>query len=314
MSWGHSTSKDLVNWEHHKTAIKPQALGQIFSGSAAVDTENSAGFGKDAVLAMYTTAGTSQTQSLAVSHDNGETYEIYPGNPVITLGSEARDPNFFWNPETKLWTLILAHALDKEMLIFTSPDMKEWTLESSFGKGLGAQGGVWECPDLMEIEVDGTNEKKWILICNINPGGPFGGSGIQYFIGDFDGKKFTADTDANGNVETKWLDYGKDNYALVSWSDAPEGRHPVIGWMSNWQYAVQVPTTQFRSANTLPSEIKISKGKNGQYYASLIPVKEVNALRGTIITNVKKTSVSKSPKKYNLPSANSPAATTASCT
>ncbi len=304
MSWGHSTSKDLINWEHHDPAIVPQALGQIFSGSSAIDTENSAGFGKDAVLAMYTTAGTSQTQSLGVSHDNGMTYEIYPGNPVITLGSEARDPNMFWNSDTKLWTLILAHPLEHEMLIFSSKDMKEWNLESSFGKGLGAQGGVWECPDLMEIIVPETGEKKWILICNLNPGGPFGGSGIQYFIGDFDGKKFTADTDKDGNVITKWLDFGKDNYALVSWSDAPDGRQPVIGWMSNWQYAGDVPTQQFRSANTLPAEINIFKANDGQYYASLVPVKEVNALRGKLATNVSKTSISKTPKKYALPADN----------
>lgn len=304
MTWGHSTSTDLVNWQHHPAAILPNGLGTVFSGSSAIDTENSAGFGKDAVLAMYTSDGDNQTQSLAVSHDNGETFEIYPGNPVITLESEARDPNMFWNPETKLWTLILAHALDHEMLIFTSPDMKEWTLQSSFGKGFGAQKGVWECPDLMEIEVENTGEKKWVLICNINPDGPFGGSGIQYFTGDFDGKKFIVDTDDNGNVPTKWLDYGKDNYALVSWSDAPDGRHPVIGWMSNWQYAADVPTTQFRSANTLPAEMNVFKGTDGQYYASLKPVREIDSMRGSLTVNVRKTSVSKSPKKYSLPSVN----------
>ena len=303
MTWGHSTSKDLVNWEHHPAAILPNGLGTVFSGSAAIDTENSAGFGENAVVAMYTSAGDSQTQSLAVSHDNGETFEIYPGNPVIALDSEARDPNFFWNSETKLWTLILAHALDHEMLIFTSPDMKEWTLQSSFGKGLGAQDGVWECPDLMELTAaDGS--KKWVLICNLNPGGPFGGSGIQYFTGDFDGKKFTVDKDLNGNVSTKWLDFGKDNYALVSWSDAPGDERPVIGWMSNWQYAADVPTMQYRSANTLPSAMTLFKGTDGQYYASLYPVKEIDSARGALAVNVKKTSVSKSPKKFNLPAAN----------
>ena len=151
MTWGHSSSKDLLNWEHHPVAIEPNGLGTVFSGSSAIDTENSAGFGKDAVLAMYTSAGVSQIQSLAWSEDGGETFNIYPGNPTLTLESEARDPNMFWNPETKTWTLVLAHALEKEMLIFTSPDMKEWTLQSSFGKGLGAQDGVWECPDLFEL-------------------------------------------------------------------------------------------------------------------------------------------------------------------
>ncbi len=205
MTWGHSTSKDLVNWEHHGAAIEPDGLGAVFSGSCAIDKENSAGFGKDAVLAMYTSADVSQIQSLAHSGDNGATFTKYPGNPTLTLESEARDPNMFWNPETKLWTMVLAHALDHEMLVFTSPDMKEWTLQSAFGKGLGCQDGVWECPDLFRLPVEGTGEEKWMLICNINPGGPFGGSAAQYFIGDFDGKTFKPDTDADGKVPTKWL-------------------------------------------------------------------------------------------------------------
>lgn len=304
MTWGHSSSKDLVNWTNHPAAIEPNGFGSVFSGSSAIDYENSAGFGKDAVVAMYTSAGASQIQSLAYSHDNGETFTIYPGNPVITLESEARDPNMFWNPETKLWTLILAHALDHEMLIFTSPDMKEWTLQSSFGKGLGAQDGVWECPDLFELPVEGTDQSKWVLFCNINPGGPFGGSGIQYFIGDFDGKTFTADTDADGNVPTKWLDYGKDNYAIVSWSDAPDNRRTVIGWMSNWQYAAEVPTKQFRSANTLPREISLFKGADGQIYVTQTPSPELNALRGKLMTNVKSASINKKGKTYVLPTEN----------
>ena len=304
MTWGHSSSKDLVNWEHHGAAIEPNGLGSVFSGSSAIDRENSAGFGKDAVVAMYTSAGASQIQSLAYSTDNGETFTIFPGNPVITLESEARDPNMFWNPETKQWTLILAHALDHEMLIFTSPDMKEWTLQSSFGKGLGAQDGVWECPDLFELPIEGTDMKKWVLFFNINPGGPFGGSGIQYFIGDFDGKTFTAETDAEGKVPTKWLDYGKDNYAIVSWSDAPDNRRTAIGWMSNWQYAAEVPTKQFRSANTLPREISLFKGDDGQIYAASTPAPEMNALRGRLATNVKSVSIKRNGRTYALPAAN----------
>lgn len=304
MTWGHSSSSDLVNWQHHPAAIEPNGLGSVFSGSSAIDSENSSGFGKDAVVSMYTSAGASQIQSLAYSLDNGETFTIYPGNPVITLESEARDPNMFWNPETKQWTLILAHALDHEMLIFTSPDMREWTLQSSFGKGLGAQDGVWECPDLFELPVDGTDRKKWVLLCNINPGGPFGGSGIQYFIGDFDGKTFTADTDASGKVPTKWLDYGKDNYAIVSWSDAPDNRRTAIGWMSNWQYAAEVPTRQFRSANTLPREISLFTGADGQLYAASTPSPELTALRGKETVNVKSFNVNKKGKTILLPSDN----------
>jgi len=304
MTWGHSSSSDLINWEHHPVAIEPNGLGSVFSGSSAIDKENSAGFGENAVVAMYTSAGASQIQSLAHSDDNGMTFDIYPGNPVLTLDSEARDPNMFWNPETKLWTLILAHALDHEMLIFTSPDMKVWTLKSSFGKGLGAQAGVWECPDLFELAVPGSEKTKWVLICNLNPGGPFGGSGVQYFIGDFDGKTFIPDKDANGNVPTKWLDHGKDNYALVSWSDAPDGRRTAIGWMSNWQYAGEVPTMQFRSANTLPREIQLFKASDGQLYAASVPSPEVESLRGELAAKVSSFSVSDQGQSMALPEEN----------
>lgn len=305
LSWGQSTSRDLIHWESQPNAvIEPDGLGMIFSGSSAIDKTNSAGFGEDAVVAMYTSAATSQIQSLAWSNDGGYSYNVYPGNPVLTLESEARDPNMFWNPETKEWTLVLAHALEHEMLIFTSPDMKEWKLQSSFGKGLGAQGGVWECPDLFQLQIPGTDIKKWVLMCNINPGGPFGGSGIQYFVGEFDGKTFTSDTDAVGHVPTKWLDFGKDNYALVSWSDAPDGRRTVIGWMSNWQYAAEVPTKQFRNANTLPRDLELFKGKDGQYYVASEPVKEIEALRGKLISNQRNVSIGVKGHNFDLPKSN----------
>jgi sucrose-6-phosphate hydrolase SacC (GH32 family) len=302
MTWGHSSSTNLVDWEHHPVAIEPNGLGTVFSGSSAIDTNNTTGFGQDAVVTLYTSAGTSQMQSLAWSTDNGNSFNIYPGNPVLTLESEARDPNMFWNSKTNEWNLVLAHALDHEMLIFTSPDLKTWTLQSSFGKGLGAQDGVWECPDLFELNVDGTSEKKWMLLCNLNPGGPFGGSATQYFIGDFDGKTFKADTDADGKVPTKWLDYGKDHYATVSWSDAPDNRRTVIGWMSNWQYAAEVPTMQFRSANTLPREIGLFKDSDGQIYASCIPSPELLALRGNLSVQSSKLTLKPKAKTFSLPS------------
>lgn len=304
MTWGHSVSDDLVNWEHLPEAIRPNGLGSVFSGSCAVDHDNTAGFGSDAVIALYTSAGTSQMQSLASSTDDGLTFNIYPSNPVLTLESEARDPKVFWNDSTKEWNMILAHALDHEMLIFTSPDMKSWTLQSSFGKGLGAQGGVWECPDLFELPVAGTDEKKWVLLCNINPDGPFGGSGTQYFVGDFDGKTFKADTDAAGDVSTKWLDYGKDHYATVTWSDAPGGRRVALGWMSNWQYAADVPTMQFRSANTLPREMGLFRAPDGEVYASSAPSPELEALRGKLAAKVKKTTVGRKARSFALPSEN----------
>ncbi len=304
LSWGHSTSVDLIKWESHPVALEPTGLGMVFSGSCALDTNNTAGYGEDAVLGLYTSADVSQTQSLAWSKDNGETFELYPANPVITLETEARDPNMFWDNDAKQWVLVLAHALEHEMLVFTSPDMKEWTLQSSFGKGLGAQGGVWECPDLFQLPVEGSDEKKWVLVCNLNPGGPFGGSATQYFIGDFDGKTFEADVDSDGNIPTKWMDFGKDHYATVSWSDAPGNRRTVIGWMSNWQYAAEVPTMQYRSANTLPREIGLFKAPDGQIYASSQPSPELTALRDNLALKVRKTNVNKKWRTYDLPTNN----------
>ena len=301
MTWGHSTSTDLINWEPQPDAIKPDGLGSIFSGSSVVDKNNTAGYGKDAVIALFTSAGTSQMQSFAHSNDNGQTFEVYPGNPIITLDTEARDPNMFWNEQTKEWNLVLAHALEKEMLIFSSPDLKTWTLQSGFGKGLGAQEGVWECPDLFELQIPGSNKTKWVLLCNINPGGPFGGSATQYFIGDFDGKTFVSDTNADGTVPTKWLDFGKDHYATVSWSNAPDGRRPVIGWMSNWQYAADVPTMQFRSANTLPRDMKLFKDADGELFVASVPSPELVNLRGKTFESVANKTIGNKMTEYKLP-------------
>ncbi len=304
MTWGHSSSTDLVNWNHHPAAIEANGLGAVFSGSSVVDTENTAGFGKNAVVALYTSADLSQIQSIAHSADHGHTFEIYPGNPVITLESEARDPNMFWDTANNRWVLSLAHALDHEMLFFTSPDLKNWTLQSAFGKGKGAQDGVWECPDLFKLKVDGTDEEKWVLVCNINPGGPFGGSATQYFVGDFDGTTFKADTDADGNIPTKWMDYGKDHYATVSWSGAPDNRRTLIGWMSNWQYAAEVPTLQYRSANTLPREAGLFKNTDGQIYMSSAPSPELVNLRDKEIVKVNNKSAGRKKRVFSLPVSN----------
>ena len=304
MTWGHSSSADLVRWEHHPAAIEANGLGTVFSGSSVVDSANTAGFGRDAVVALYTSADVSQTQSLAHSSDGGMTFEIYPGNPVLTLESEARDPNMFWDADNGRWVMSLAHALDHEMLFFTSPDLKEWTLQGSFGKGIGAQDGVWECPDLFRLKVDGSGEEKWVLVCNINPGGPFGGSATQYFTGDFDGKTFIADTDTEGVIPTKWMDYGKDHYATVSWSDAPDNRRVLIGWMSNWQYAGEVPTMQYRSANTLPREAGLFRAPDGQLYLSSSPVAELAALRDKPSVSVRNKPAGGNGRNFPLPDSN----------
>lgn len=274
MTWGHSTSTDLVHWKYEGDAVEPDALGTVFSGSAVVDMENTSGFGKGAVIALYTSAGESQTQSLVYSTDNGKTFHKFEGNPVITSNvPDFRDPHVFWNEDIKKWNMILAAG--QHMEIYSSDNLKDWKYESSFGEMYGNHGGVWECPDLMKMKVRGTDKEKWMLICNINPGGPFGGSATQYFVGDFDGHKFTCDSKPE---VTKWMDYGKDHYATVTFDNAPEGRRVAIAWMSNWQYANQVPTQQYRSGNSIPRDLGLFEYK-GETYCSVVPSPEMTAAR-----------------------------------
>ncbi len=278
MTWGHSTTKDLIHWEAQPIAIEPDAIGSIFSGSCVVDKNNTSGFGKGTIVAFYTSAGQHQTQSMAYSTDNGKTFKKYENNPILTSDiPDFRDPKVFWNPEIQKWNLILAAG--QEMRIYSSPNLKDWTYESSFGKEHGNHDGVWECPDLMKLQVRGTDKQKWMLICNINPGGPFGGSATQYFVGEFDGHKFTCDTKPE---VTKWMDYGKDHYATVTFDNAPDGRKIAIAWMSNWQYANQVPTKQFRSANSIARDLGLYEYQ-GDTYCSVIPSKENLALRGKTV-------------------------------
>ena len=275
MTWGHSVSKDLVHWEALPNAIEADAIGTIFSGSCVVDTRNSAGFGKNAIIAYYTSAAEAQTQSMAYSTDGGRTFTKYEKNPVITSDiPDFRDPKIFWHEPTQKWIVVLAAG--QEMQFYSSPNLKEWTFESSFGRQYGNHGGVWECPDMMQLPVRGTGQQKWMLVCNINPGGPFGGNATQYFVGQFDGHKFTCESKPE---VTKWMDYGKDHYATVSFSNAPENRHVVIAWMSNWQYANQVPTHQFRSANSIPRDLDLFTDGE-ETYCGVIPSKEMLALRG----------------------------------
>ena len=267
MHWGHSSSTDLVHWKDEGVALAPDAWGTMFSGSCVTDNGN--------IVAMYTTSrptpfgGDVQAQCIAFSKDNGKTFRKYEGNPVLTAEEkDFRDPRPFWNEDIKAWNLIL--AVGQEMRIYSSPDLKEWKYESSFGKEYGCHDGVWECPDLFPIG----QPKKWVLICNINPGGPFGGSATQYFVGQFDGHKFTCE-----HQDTRWMDYGKDHYATVSFCNAPDNRRTVMAWMSNWQYANQVPTMQFRSANSVPRDLGMFEYK-GEFYVSVVPSKEMLSLRG----------------------------------
>ena len=279
MHWGHSTSTDLMHWKFEGCAIVPDAWGAIFSGSCVVDHENTAGFGKEAVVAFYTSAkatpwGDVQSQSMAYSLDNGKTFTKYEGNPILTSSEkDFRDPKVFWYAPGKHWVMML--AVGQHMEIYSSVNLKKWKKESEFGAMQGAHGGVWECPDLVEIPVEGTREKKWVLICNLNPGGPFGGSAAQYFVGSFDGKKFVNESP----TQTKWMDWGKDNYATVTWSNAPDGRCIALGWMSNWQYANNVPTRQYRSANTLARDLTLYR-EGQELYLKSTPSVEVKKARG----------------------------------
>lgn len=283
MHWGHSVSKDLVHWTHEQPAIARDTMGHIFSGSCVVDHNNTAGFGKDAIIAFYTShkglPGNHQRQQqcIAYSLDNGRTYTKYEGNPVVTPfdGLENfRDPKVFWYAPQNKWVMIV--SADKNMRFYESKDLKKWNYMSEWGAGYGPQPNQFECPDFFEMAVDGNAQhKKWVMIVNINPGFVYGGSGTMYFVGQFDGHKFTCDTAPN---DVKWLDWGKDHYATVTYSNTP-GRIIAMPWMSNWQYANLTPTQQFRSQNALPRELKLYTADNGELLVSAAPVKETEALR-----------------------------------
>jgi len=283
MHWGHATSPDMINWTEQPIALYPDSLGYIFSGSAVVDFNNTSGFGKDGktpIVAIYTNHSMEgerakrtdyQTQSIAYSLDNGKSWTKYEENPVIKNPGivDFRDPKVIWYAPGNKWVMVL--ATKDRITFYSSVNLKEWTRESDLGHDFGAHGGVWECPDLLPFEVKG--KTRWVLLVSINPGGPNGGSATQYFTGDFDGSTFTP-----VDKEVRWMDYGTDNYAGVTFFNTGK-RTLLMGWMSNWQYAQEVPTTAFRSAMTLPREMGLEK-VNGHFYLTSRPAKEVENLLG----------------------------------
>lgn len=277
MHWGHAVSRDLIHWEHLDPAIARDPVGHIFSGSSVVDKKNTAGFGKDAIIAIYTNNSVNhdEVQCIAYSNDNGRTFTKYEGNPVLTPFDglkDFRDPKVFWYEKDKCWFMIV--SADKETRFYKSKNLKKWDYVSAFGKGLGQQPCQYECPDFFQLPVNGDEKnKKWVMTMNINPGCWFGGSATEYFVGDFNGKNFTC-PDAN---EVKWLDWGKDHYATVTFSNTGS-RVLAITWMSNWQYANLTPFKQNRGANGLPRELKLYE-KNGKYYISEDVAPEALALR-----------------------------------
>ncbi len=287
MSWGHATSKDLVHWDRKPIAIYPDSLGFIFSGSAVVDKNNTSGLGKNGIIplvAMYTShdmvkekAGAIdvETQSLAYSLDEGKTWVKYENNPILKNPGvrDFRDPKIIWHESSKKW--IAAIAAQDQISFYASSNLLDWVKLSDFGKTDGAHGGVWECPDLFPMEYN--NKTYWVLLVNLNTGGPNTGSATQYFIGDFDGKQFKSNSKL-----TKWADYGPDEYAGVTWSNTGK-RRILIGWMSNWQYANVVPTETFRNSFTLPRELGLMKIDNEMYLTSM-PINELKSIEKTSVT------------------------------
>jgi fructan beta-fructosidase len=282
MHWGHATSKDLIYWKQEPVAIYPDSLGTIFSGSAVVDINNTSGFGKKgqvpmvAIFTQHNSLGEKagrndfQNQSIAYSLDEGKSWTKYTGNPALKNPgiTDFRDPKVMWFEEGKKWIMTL--ATKDHITFYSSKNLKQWTKESEFGHSIGAHGGVWECPDLFSLNYQG--KKIWVLLISINPGGPNGGSATQYFTGNFNGTMFTP-----FKTDTRWLDYGTDNYAGITWSNTGS-RKIFIGWMNNWQYANVVPTTQWRGATTIPRDLAIQK-KGDNYYVSSVPVKELKGIQ-----------------------------------
>ena len=293
MSWGHALSRDLVHWEHLPVAI-PETNGVMaFSGSAVVDWNNTSGFGRDGkppLVAIYTGhRETNQSQYIAYSSDRGRTWTVFDGNPVLDIGrKDFRDPKVFWHEPQQRWVMVVALPDQHRVSFYSSPDLKHWRHLSDFGPA-AAVGGIWECPDLFELPVDGDPKNtRWVLIVSLNPGSISGGSGMQYFVGHFDGTRFTTDPPAAGITSARkpfdsvlWADYGKDFYAAVSWSDVPreDGRRLWVGWMNNWQYAQDIPTSPWRSAQSLPRTLALRTTSRGIRMVQQ-PVRELQQLRG----------------------------------
>ena len=294
MHWGHAVSKDLCTWEHLPIALYPAEDGAIFSGSAVIDTHNTAGFGAGAMVAIYTLhidreGAVTQNQGIAYSHDKGRTWTKYEGNPVIEMPAdmghhEFRDPKVDWygTPEEGHWFMAL--SVKDEVWIYTSPDLKGWELTCQFGLTRGGHGGVWECPDLFEMPVEGDEpqpgETIWVLSVGVQDGSPAGGNGVQYFLGQFDGKIFTP---LEAPEVTRWFDYGPDYYAAVTYNGTPDGRRILVGWMNNWPYSHHIPAETYRGMQSMPRTLHLVRS-NGTLDIQQRPVAELDAYWDQTVT------------------------------
>jgi fructan beta-fructosidase len=272
MTWGHATSNDLMHWTQHENVLRPDKLGAIFSGSAVIDTDNTAGFGRDAVVAIYTSDRRGERQSIAFSTDNGFTFTKYEGNPVLPdhpASRDFRDPKVYWIGGQ--W--VMAISVSQVVEFYGSPDLKNWHLLSRFGEGIGSHRSVWECPDLRKFEYDG--KEKWVLFVTIARD-PNGANNTQYFIGDFDGERFTADP----LPYPLWVDQGVNQYAGCTYFNAPDDRTVFIAWLTSSAFSQVVPATKFFTGGmTLPHELSLKSNGSHPILAS-VPAPEVYAARG----------------------------------
>ncbi|MFB2585825.1 glycoside hydrolase family 32 protein [Herbiconiux liukaitaii] len=264
MSWGHATSRDLVIWDELPVAIPCAAEEEIYSGSVVVDHRNSSGLGssdRPPLVAIYTGVSTDgrQAQSLAFSTDGGYRWEKFSDNPVLDRGSrEFRDPKVFEFTSAAggtRWIMVAVEAVDRQVLVYSSTDLRDWSFESVIGP-TGPGDVVWECPDLFPLPVDGDPDRsKWVLLLSTNRTGDITDSSMSYLIGSFDGHAFVADEVSAWRA----LDHGRDFYAAVTFSDVPDERRIAIGWAGNWQYAAETPTHPWRGAMSSPRELSLTE-------------------------------------------------------
>jgi fructan beta-fructosidase len=289
MHWGHAVSRDLLRWQHLPVALAPDEHGTIFSGTAIVDDEGTAGFGPGTLLVFFTHhSDERQCQSLAFSHDRGRSFTKYPGNPILeepSGGPDFRDPKVFRFTAPsgeRHWVMVVAAG--RCLRFYRSEDLLTWEPTSTFGEGQRDHLGVFETPDLFPVALDGGPEHRWVLSVGHLGGGPAGGSGTRYFVGDFDGEVFAPDQDP---TIVTWADHGADFYAAQTWSDAPGDRRIWAGWLNNWDYADAIPSTGWRGSLSIPRELGLVSTPAGQLLVQR-PIMELQR-RGVPLIEVRDT-------------------------